>query len=196
MLQTCEMCGDPFNVRPAKVAAGKGRFCSRPCADRGRLGGWKEGVRYRQTRAPGHPIAPPSGVLATARVILYDAIGAGPHQCHWCEKQIDWLPGLGLKSANSIVVDHLDHDPTNDVVENLVPSCNACNAHRRASGKSPIIQEGELYLVMLDGSRARAEDVPCEHCGKQFLAKLVERAKGKGRFCSMSCARKHAWANR
>lgn len=191
MNKTCERCGAPFDVKPAYVAKGRGRFCSASCYNESRKGvALKQGIRHRMMRAPGHPIAPPSGIAPVARVRLYDAIGPGPHRCHWCSKEVHWIPGVGVRRQDVLVVDHLDHDATNDELTNLAPSCNACNAHRRQSGDSPIIQPGELYLIAANGNRTRAVVRQCESCGQDFTTRLSEVRLGKGRFCSMSCARR------
>lgn len=73
-----------------------------------------------------HPISV-KGVLAEHRKVLYNRIGPGPHLCHWgCGRALRWG---GLKGT---VADHLDGDITNNTPDNLVPSCNMCNIHRKA----------------------------------------------------------------
>lgn len=123
-----------------------------------------------------------------ARVRLYDKIGPGVHPCHWCETPIEWIIGIGVRDPDALLVDHLDHDPTNDDPDNLVPSCNSCNSHRRVTGDTNI-REDDLFIVKADGKRARAAERRCEHCGGVFLAAITEINGGKGRFCSRSCAR-------
>jgi len=67
-------------------------------------------------------------------VVLYDAIGPGPHECHWnrvtgCGKvALEWGGGQG------IVVDHLNGDTLDNRPENLVPSCKVCNTRRQKAG--------------------------------------------------------------
>jgi hypothetical protein len=190
--RSCEICGATFAPRPAHVAKGWGRFCSMKCQGLSRRRVHrKAGLRYRKEKAIGHPIAPKSGNLAVARRMLYDEIGPGPHPCHWCNKAVDWNPGKGVSDVTTLLVDHLDHDPTNDVIENLVPSCNHCNAHRRTPGKrvSPVIQPGELFVIN-SGNRARAVQRTCETCGGTFIARVAAVKVGQARFCSRSCARR------
>lgn len=138
--------------------------------------------------AKGHPIAPPSGIVPVARLVLWDKIGPGPHPCHWCGKAIRWTPGDPY-APDALVADHLDWDATNDAPENLVPSCGPCNGHRRRSRQARIIQDGELKTTW-GGYVTRAVERSCETCGNQFLTIPAEVKKGKGRFCSRSCARR------
>jgi hypothetical protein len=75
----------------------------------------------------GHPLAGPTGNLFEHRKVLYDAIGPGPHPCHWnplshCENTaLEWG---GLHGIN---VDHLNDTPDDNRLENLVVSCLRCN---------------------------------------------------------------------
>jgi hypothetical protein len=79
-----------------------------------------KGHRYL-TGQWGHPLADRHGQVAEHRKVLYDAIGPGPHPCHWCGTGRDW-GGL-----NGINVDHLDNDKLNNDVINLAVSCCGCN---------------------------------------------------------------------
>lgn len=83
----------------------------------------------RLTMEDDHPLASRVGHVKRARKVLYDDIGPGPHECHWgCGKLLQW-GGHG-----GIYVDHLDGDTSNDDLDNLVPSCNSCNARRAKAG--------------------------------------------------------------
>jgi hypothetical protein len=145
-------------------------------------------------KAVGHPIAPPSGTLSISRINLYEKIGPGPHPCHWCGAQLVWRAGAG-PVAGSIVADHLSHDATDDSPDNLVPSCNVCNAHRTRRGNRKIVRDDELY-VEVGGARTRAVQQFCGHCGQPFLAIPALVRAGKARYCSRTCARKHGWVLR
>lgn len=85
--------------------------------------------RYRRVYAPGHPLANQEGAVRENRYVLFNAIGQGPHRCHWCGTPVVWR--TGAEAIKNLVVDHLDHDRLNNLAVNLVPSCNACNGHRR-----------------------------------------------------------------
>lgn len=80
-------------------------------------------ARYTWAYRPGHPIACADGKVLTHRLTLFNRIGTGIHPCFWCGSDVDWLDG-------SLFTDHVDHDTYNNAEENLVPSCNPCNAHR------------------------------------------------------------------
>lgn len=186
----CENCGGSFVPKHWKRP---GRFCSLACYHRsGAPRGQKTEVRGPRMRtANGHPIAPPSGVVAVARLVLYDKIGPGEHQCHWCGAAVRWIAGGGPATPNSLLADHLNWDRLDDSPENLVPSCNSCNAHRTRNGDRRRIKDGEL-TVLKGGTRTRAVQRNCEHCGEEFLTAPAEVKTGRGRFCSRSCARKAA----
>lgn len=82
---------------------------------------------YLRVKRPGHPLLQADGYIYMHRVVLYDAIGSGPHACHWCGRTVDWQPNA---SASLLEVDHLDADKMNNDRTNLVPSCGGCNRHR------------------------------------------------------------------
>lgn len=81
---------------------------------------------YVVSYSPAHPISCKAGTLYQHRQVLYDAIGGGEHACHWCAQVVEW----SAKGKRKLVVDHLDNDKENNTIDNLVPSCHACNATR------------------------------------------------------------------
>lgn len=186
MPKTCEHCGADFEP---KWPNRPGRFCSRDCynaAGRGLRTAVTKGPRMR--RAPDHPLAPPSGVVAVSRLVLFDKIGPGGHPCHWCDAPLTWTAGGGPADPNNLLVDHLDWDRNNNDPDNLVPSCNSCNAHRTRRGDRRRLEQGE-QVVLWSGVPTRAIERKCEHCGTTFLIPPSATKKGRGRFCSRSCAR-------
>jgi len=180
----CDACGKSF-VPKYKRKDRPGRYCSLDCyysvGPRGQRKAVVNGPRM--TSRPDLPIAPPSGILAYSRVILYELIGPGPHECHWCYKEINWKQGL---LPDALIVDHLDHNEQNNSPENLVESCLSCNAHRRIDGSAAIIKDGELTLEMNKG-RTRAVERVCLTCGETFLALPANVKRGGGRYCSRDC---------
>ena len=74
-----------------------------------------------------HPLGDKNGHLTKHRKVLFDAIGPGDHECHWCGKLVNWdTEDYNLK----LHVDHLDEDKLNNNLDNLVPSCFVCNIKR------------------------------------------------------------------
>jgi hypothetical protein len=87
------------------------------------------GRRYRTAYRPAHPLASKHGVVYVHRMVLFDTIGPGSHDCHWCGKDLDWLP---KGDERAIHVDHLNNVGDDNRPENLVPSCAYCNQTRGA----------------------------------------------------------------
>lgn len=85
------------------------------------------GRGYRQKYIAGHPLSPKKGSLSEHRRVLYDAIGEGPHPCHWCGLLLYWKPGSGQPK---LTVDHLNDDRLDNRPANLVPACNSCQVLR------------------------------------------------------------------
>jgi hypothetical protein len=181
----CEQCGTTFHPRHYYRP---GRFCSLACYHANGTRRTKRLLSDQKMRSvPSHPIAPPSGVVAFSRLVLYEKIGAGTHPCHWCGAPVTWMPGAGL-AKGALLADHLDWDRNNDAPENLVPSCNHCNVTRRRDGERRRLQGGEL-VVLWSGKPTRAVERECERCGEKFLIPPSATARGRGRFCSRTCAR-------
>lgn len=63
------------------------------------------------------------------RVVARENWGDDPHACFWCDAwPLYWDPPAG---EQQIHVDHVDHDRSNNDPENVVPSCQRCNARRK-----------------------------------------------------------------
>lgn len=136
-----------------------------------------------------HPVAPPGGIVAVARIVLYKKIGPGEHPCHWCGTTLRWIAGGGPGTPGSLLADHLDWNRNNDDPANLVPSCHSCNGHRRRAGGAPLLQDDDLTMLW-GGSRTRAVRRSCLVCDHHFLTIPANVKKGKGLYCSRSCARR------
>lgn len=80
---------------------------------------------YKVVYRPRHPMANLRGYALEHRVVLFDHLGDGPHNCRWCGVPLEW---------SAIEVDHLDGARTNNVIANLAASCGRCNRARARSG--------------------------------------------------------------
>lgn len=78
--------------------------------------------RYRILTRPNHPLADNRGRILEHRMVLFNSMGGGRWPCFWCGTPLEW--GVNL------FVDHRNHDKQDNRLENLLPSCNSCNAGR------------------------------------------------------------------
>jgi hypothetical protein len=84
---------------------------------------------YVLVPALGHPLQTGSQTyMYEHRKVFFDSFGEGPFKCHWCQCGIDW---------NTLHIDHLDDNKTNNVIPNLVASCAVCN---QARGRSKSVE--------------------------------------------------------
>lgn len=104
-------------------------------------------------------------MLVVHRRVLYEAIGPGEHDCHWCRAPVAWL----AEGDAALIVDHLDDDKLNNAPDNLVPSCNACNVTRglfqawvRARAENDPERLAEIVRHMLHGVE-RAKVIVLDH---------------------------------
>lgn len=71
---------------------------------------------------PGHPMS--RGYRGYEhRQVFFDANGLGPFDCHWCGRVVSW---------DTMHVDHLNDDKTDNAIHNLAASCPTCNQKRGA----------------------------------------------------------------
>lgn len=119
------------------------------------------GRRYRTRYKPGHPLASKHGVVYEHRLVLFDTIGYGPHACHWCEAEVDWLP---KGDPRCLQVDHLNNDGGDNRPENLAPSCMSCNSGRAIQRRADALraagwwsQNDTIAALKSGGRRPRIE---------------------------------------
>lgn len=96
------------------------------------------GRRYRFRYAPGHPLAGKNGKVYEHRFVLFEEIGPGPHSCHWCGTEVDWLP---KGDPRELQPDHLNNDGADNRIENLVPACRGCNTARGTQRRHDALRE-------------------------------------------------------
>jgi hypothetical protein len=116
--------GDPLHT-PHSGQRREHPKCVAGCACGKHKAGWASRTKYRLLFSQhDHPIANRGGWLYEHRKVLYDAIGPGPHPCHWCSVVLTWG---GMKG---IISDHMNRNKRDNRPENLVPSCQTCNTTR------------------------------------------------------------------
>jgi len=96
------------------------------------------GRRYRAISRAGHPLATKHGRVYEHRAVLFDEIGYGPHACHWCGDEVDWLP---KGDPRELQPDHLNNDGGDNRLDNLVASCRTCNTARAMQRRSQALKE-------------------------------------------------------
>lgn len=173
----CERCGRPVTRSPSLMKAHV--YCSRQCAGVGRTK--TEPTARRNLWRPGHVLAGVNGYVAEHRAVLFDKIGYGPHLCHWCGKGIRWTSRLvGTGHDGMLVADHVNVDGFDNRPENLVPSCQGCNATR-----ARWIRDDEDAVIRADGTRIRAERHVCHVCRSEFVR--APRRNRANLYCSRAC---------
>lgn len=95
------------------------------------------GRRYKTKHMPSHPLASKHGIVYVHRQVLFDAIGVGPHTCHWCGVLVEWV---GKCEPNELQPDHLNGDGADNRIENLVPSCRTCNTTRGGQARAQALR--------------------------------------------------------
>lgn len=96
------------------------------------------GRRYKSAYMPAHPLASKHGKVYVHRMVLFDEIGPGPHACHWCGTEVDWLP---KGDPRELQPDHLNNDGGDNRPENLKPSCRTCNSTRGSQRRMDALRE-------------------------------------------------------
>lgn len=102
------------------------------------------GRRYKTVYRPRHPLASKYGNVYVHRMVLFDAIGYGPHPCHWCQRSINWT---AKGDPNELQPDHLNGYGDDNRLENLVPPCRTCNSGRASQHKSAALRDAGFWSV-------------------------------------------------
>lgn len=192
----CEICKKEFTRSPALA----GKCCSRKCGyeHRKQKRMKKEHQQNRKSRQmiyePSHPLAGKNGYLPIYRFLLYNKIGPGWHPCNWCGKKIRWIINIRRTGGFTLIVDHVDNNPKNNHISNLVPSCQSCNT-KRGMGER-IVKNNECFIERSNGTRLRATLKTCRTCKREFkisisaLATGCRRNRTTGKYCSPKCLHK------
>lgn len=115
------------------------------------------GRRYRTKHAPTHPLASKHGVVYVHRMVLFDAIGRGPHACHWCGTEVEWAR---KGDPRELQPDHLNGDGADNRIENLVPACRRCNTARGGQARHDALRAAgwwsgnDTIAALKNGGRA------------------------------------------
>lgn len=183
---TCAQCGKDFEAR-----ASRQRYCSRSCAAFSRYGNVDNipkripstrtrnakkpkrvpNTRYHNISSPGHPLADRNGLVGSHRAVLFDKVGPGPQECHWCGRDLDWK-GEGSRKCIS---DHLDGNGFNNDPKNLVTSCTRCNIMRGVVGADNFLTHCP------DGHERTPENTYFAPCGTHQSCLLCRRNRGQSR---------------
>jgi hypothetical protein len=179
----CLVCSTGFATTTYKNQ----RYCNQECKGIGRRKPDSEyRSAYRNVSVPlGHPLATPgSRRIPLHRLLLWEAIGPGPHQCARCGTPVDWLIGKHRNRDGMLIADHIDYNTLNNDLSNLRPLCHTCNAAHRFDA----ITDDEDFYLTYRGYKVRSERRDCELCGTSFVV-WPDKRPNRGRFCSRSCAR-------
>jgi hypothetical protein len=95
--------------------------------------------RYKCIVQHEHPLAMKYGRVFLHRKVLFDSVNGSNLPCFWCGKFLYWFT---IDISKKIYVDHYDHDRHNNNIENLLPSCNNCNAGRMKGYKKRLSAYG------------------------------------------------------
>lgn len=101
--------------------------------------------RYRLKQVGVHPLADKLGRAYVHRLVLFQSLGWMIVPCLWCGSPVSFL-------WKNIFADHLNHDRHDNSIQNLVPSCNRCNAGRTIKNSRIRIPVYENF-VWEDGTR-------------------------------------------
>lgn len=97
------------------------------------------GRRYKLVRLKGHPLASKNGQVYVHRLVLWQLIGPGAHNCHWCGRIIRW--DSERRDPDALHVDHLNDHGDDNRPENLVASCPRCNIARGRQRSAAALRE-------------------------------------------------------
>lgn len=107
--------------------------------------GASNGRRYKTQAIKGHPLAGAENKIYVHRRVLFDAIGPGVHNCHWCGTELEWFLDKGHE--RSLHVDHLNDVGDDNRIENLVPCCVGCNNAKAGARRHNALRDAGFWSV-------------------------------------------------
>ena len=131
--KACTMCGLFFRPKTSRTV-----YCSRPCADRAhsiRMLGWgnshyKDGTSY-------------SKWFKETRPLIFERDKDACVVCSAPFKPITYMRNGAPAQKSNLIVHHLDEDPANNWVENLLLLCASCHLVHHKSTMTPYPWFGE-----------------------------------------------------
>jgi len=76
---------------------------------------------YILAHDPSHALAYKNGYVYEHRKVVFDILGPGLRSCALCGARVTW---------ETVHIDHIDSNPSNNKQDNLRPLCRACNVQR------------------------------------------------------------------
>jgi len=105
------------------------------------VAGWRKDPRgYIILYNKEHPLSSKAGLVYQHREVAYNHYGDGEQVCFWCGKQLTW---------KNVVIDHLNENKSDNRIDNLALSCNACNRSRgRMIPFIDSLKTGSVYVLL------------------------------------------------
>jgi len=94
-----------------------------------------------RVKARTHPLADANGDVYMHRKVLYDAIGPGPHPCHWCGQLASW--GRTIGGTAELFAVQLDGNYLNVDITNIAPACPPCTTRYSRDGIHKRMRQSE-----------------------------------------------------
>jgi hypothetical protein len=204
LIKICPTCGKEFQVAQWQINKGRGKHCSRVCADKAKhnkvsricAGCRKEFKAYpSQVRNRG-------GKFCSEKCYNKAKLGEGnPNHkggkniaCAFCGKLFwvtPWRMSLGAKCCSKECADKIQRQKSIDEGHRIKGVCTHCG--KEFSTFAAEIKKGNGKYCSLECYKqdtSAHEERKCQTCGKRFTVWNSVVANGNGNFCSQSCATK------
>jgi len=111
--------------------------------------------------------------------IFLAAHGDGPHACWFCEEAVTRGDGGRWRAREGLTIHHLDHDQSNNALENLVPAHLGCHAGYH-SGLRAAQKVEEARRKMAAARRRSTREAPELAAGIMRQIRALGRRIGDG----------------